>query len=163
MKVNLENKSNYYLLGEGTLTKIAKGVLRLLKQPTRHIALSVFFVDENEIARLNKEYRKKEGATDVITFRLIDTTQGLVLNKRNFPLEYDKDSGGLYIGEIFICAEVALKQAIEWQHSHEREVAELFVHGMLHILGYDHEEPNEAKAMKEKEQAMYPLLDKIIR
>ena len=163
MRVNLENRSDYFLLGEKTLTKIAKNVLKMENQPTNHLGISVFYVGEEEIAKLNEEYRHKSGPTDVITFRLIDTLTGLKLTKRNYPLEYDKGNKELYIGEIFICAEVALKQAEEWKHSHTREVAELFVHGMLHILGYDHEEAEEARVMKEKEQAMYPILDKLVR
>ena len=69
----------------------------------------------------------------------------------------------MYIGEIFICSEVAEEQAKEWGHSTNREVAELFVHGMLHILGYDHEEENERKLMKESELAHTKFLDKIIK
>ena len=163
MRVNLENRSDYFLIGEKTLTKIAKSVLKMEGQPTKHIAISVFYVGEEEIAKINEEYRHKKGATDVITFRLVDTSTSIKLTKHNFPLEYDKGNKELYIGEIFICAEVALKQAEEWKHSHTREVAELFVHGMLHILGYDHEEVDEARLMKEKEQAMYLVLDKLVR
>ena len=160
MKLFLENKTEYFLPNGKVLKKIAKNVLKLKNQTTFHINLSVFYVDEEEIKKINTEYRHKEKATDVITFRLIDNPQNLKLNKKNFPLEYDKS--GLYIGEIFICAEVAKKQAEEWKHSHNREVAELFVHGMLHILGHDHEEEEEAKIMKELEQAMYPVLDKLV-
>ncbi len=163
MKLFLENRSEYYLLSEQILKKIAKAVLKMENQPTNHIALSVFYVNNDEIAQINKEYRKKDKPTDVITFRLVDTLQNKKLTKKNFLLDYDKASGGLYIGEIFICAEVALQQAEEWKHSHEREVAELFVHGMLHILGHDHEESEPARIMKEKQQMMYPILDKLVR
>lgn len=161
MKLFLKNKVNTEVLSHKKLQKIAEGVLKLKKQPTHHISLSLYFVDAREIQSINSEYRHKDKATDVITFRLLDTASGKILNKKNFPLDYEPRRG-LYLGEIFICLEVAEKQAIEMGHSVQREVAELFVHGMLHILGHDHEEPAEAENMKKFEEAMYPLLDKLV-
>lgn len=148
MKLFLENKTDEKVLDEGVCKKIAKAVLSLKRQPTRGVALSLIFVNAAEIQEINREYRQKDKATDVITFRLIDTASGKTLNKENFPLDFDSAGGGLYLGEIFICTEVAREQAAEMGHSMEREVAELFVHGMLHILGHDHEAAAEAEVMK---------------
>lgn len=162
MKLFLENKTNEDILSQKVFCEIAKGVLKLKQQPTNHVALSLFLVSAEEIHEINREYRKKDKPTDVITFRLMDTASGKTLNRENFPLEYDSANGGLYLGEIFICLDVAKAQAEELGHSEEREVAELFVHGMLHILGHDHEEPAEAEVMKKYEESMYPLLDKLV-
>ena len=163
MKVYIENKSQKLILEEKVIKKIVKSVLKLEGQPTRQVACGVFFVGKEEMQALNKEYREKDKPTDVITFRLIDFECGKILNKKNFEIEFDKSIGGLYLGEIFICVDIAEEQAIEWKHSALREMAELLVHGMLHILGNDHEEEDMARIMKEKEVSMYPILDKIVR
>lgn len=162
MKLNLENKINVQTLSQSTMQKIATQVLKLKNQPTRQISLTVFLVGADEIRDINRDYRHKDKATDVITFRLMDTASGKTLNRQNFPLDYDPANGGLYLGEIFICYEVAEAQAVEMGHSTDREIAELLVHGVLHILGHDHEEPSEANIMRGFEEAMYPVLDKLV-
>ncbi len=163
MQLILQNKTNCETLSLEVMQKIAESVLTLKNQPTEEIAVGVFVVGAEEIREINREYRHKDKATDVITFRLMDTASGKKLTKENFPLDYDYDNGGLYLGDIFICYEVAESQAGEMGHTTDREIAELLVHGMLHILGHDHEVESEAKVMKNYEEAMYPYLDKLVR
>ncbi len=161
MQLNFENKTNFAILDELIFTGIADNVLKLKKQPTEVIALSLTIVNKEEIQEINREYRGKDKPTDVISFRLMETESGKTINQENFPFDFDP-SMGFYIGEIFICLEVAKLQAIELEHSLEREIAELFVHGLLHVLGHDHETLPEAQKMKELEEAMEPYLDEII-
>lgn len=163
MEVILTNKTKYILPCAKTLKKIAKSVLKGENQPSRGIAVGVFYVDANEIQQINKEYRNKDKPTDVITFRLLDNPENKKICKANFECDFDDSLGAIYIGEIFICVEVAEAQAGEWGHSLSREVAELFVHGMLHILGHDHEEESERAVMKSRELAQTKLLDKVIK
>lgn len=163
MEVILTNKTKYILPCAKTLKKIAKSVLKGENQPSSHIAVGVFYVDAKEIHQINKEYRNKDKPTDVITFRLVDNPENKKICKANFECEYDESLKAIYIGEIFICVEVAEAQAGEWGHSLRREVAELFVHGMLHILGHDHEQEAERAVMKERELAQTKLLDKLIK
>ncbi|MBQ7977737.1 MAG: rRNA maturation RNase YbeY [Clostridia bacterium] len=163
MKVILTNKTKYILPSAKILQKIAKNVLKNEKQPTKKIAVGVYYVEADEIHSINKEYRNKDKETDVITFRLIDNPENLPISKANFPCDFDDALGAIYIGEIFICVEVAEAQATEWGHSLSREVGELFVHGMLHVLGHDHELENERNIMKERECAQAKLLDKLIK
>lgn len=163
MKLTLQNDTDQETLDAATMQKIATQVLRQKNQPTRHVSVGVFLVNASQIQDLNREYRHKDKATDVITFRLMDTASGMQLTRQNFPLDYDPSSGGLYLGEIFICVEVAATQALAMGHSRDREIAELLVHGMLHILGHDHEEASEAEIMRGYEEAMYPVLDKLVR
>lgn len=162
MQLILQNKVNFDTLSQETMQKIAESVLIMKNQPTDEIAVGIFVVGAGEIQEINREYRNKDKATDVITFRLMDTASGKKLNKENFPLDYDYDNGGLYLGDIFICYEVAQNQAGEMGHSTDREIAELLVHGMLHILGHDHENDAEAQIMKNYEEEMYPVLDKLV-
>ena len=98
--------------------------------------ISVTFVDNNRIHELNKEYRDKDSATDVLSFPLGENG------------EYD-------MGDIVISMERAMEQAELYGHSLQREVAYLTVHSMLHLLGYDHEAGGlEAVRMREKEEAV---------
>ena len=93
----------------------------------------------------------------------MENPEKLQFTKKNFEYDFDNGMKGIYIGEIFICAEIAESQSHEWGHSTNREVAELFVHGMLHILGHDHEEETERKIMKDCELLETKLLDKLIK
>ena len=163
MELILTNKTKYILPNAKILKKIAKSVLKHEGYKPNKVVVGVFYVGEDEIHQINKEYRKKDKPTDVITFRLVDNPEKLQFTKANFEFDYDEGMKGIYIGEIFICAEVAEAQSHEWGHSTNREVAELFVHGMLHILGHDHEEEQERKIMKDCELVETKLLDKLIK
>ena len=101
---------------------------------------NIIFVDEDEIKRINKEFRNIDKVTDVISFALIDDTEIVQTNE---------------IGDVFICVEKALQQAIEYGHSARREFAFLAVHGYLHLCGYDHQ-------TKEEEKVMFELQEKIL-
>ncbi len=95
--------------------------------------LSVAIVSNKEIQKLNKQWREKDYPTDVLSF----------------PLELEGGIPGipLEIGELIISAEKALEQAEDFGHSFEREMTFLFVHGCLHVLGFDHESKAEEKDM----------------
>lgn len=96
------------------------GVLKQLKLTG---IVTVKIGDEEESRELNNTYRKKDYPTDVLSF----------------PLN-EKLPGGFYIGDIFICHSIAVKQAEENDVSIEEELLTLMVHGILHLAGYDHEE-----------------------
>ena len=95
---------------------------------------NIILVDEERIHELNKNYRNVARTTDVITFALEDNS--------NF-----KNPVVRMLGDIYICIPVAYKQAIEYGHSKTREICFLATHGILHLLGYDHMEPEEEKIM----------------
>ena len=106
-----------------------------------NIEFNVIIVDNEYIHKLNKEYRHIDRPTDVITFALEDN-------------EEVKDTYRV-LGDIYISYEKALEQAKEYGHSEEREFSFLFVHGLLHLIGYDH-------MSKEDEEIMFPLQEKIL-
>ena len=93
-------------------------------------SVSVILVDEESIKDINKEDRGIDRATDVISF------------------EEDEED---YLGDIFICIDKVYEQALSYGHSNEREFAFLLVHGLLHLQGYDHNDPVEEKAMFDKQ------------
>lgn len=103
---------------------------------------NIIFVSNKEIHEINREYRHTDRVTDVISFALEDN-QDVVY--QDFRL----------LGDIYIAIEVAYDQAIEYNHSREREVCFLATHGLLHLLGYDHMTEEEEKIMfKEQEELL---------
>lgn len=105
--------------------------------------VSVTFVDNSEIHKLNKTYRDKDRPTDVLSFPLGE----------NGEYDVNHETGCVQLGDIVISLETAVKQAEMYGHSLEREIGFLTVHSMLHLLGYDHETSKlEERKMREKEE-----------
>ena len=110
------------------------------------VEISVLLVDNETIRTLNRDYRDKDAATDVLSF----------------PMEEEIDDacepqiiGGpseRMLGDLVISVERAVEQAAEYGHAVERELAFLSVHGLLHLLGYDHEQGPEAEAEMQAEE-----------
>ena len=106
--------------------------------------ISVTFVDNARIHELNKQYRDKDAPTDVLSFPMAE----------NGEYDIDEDNGCKILGDIVISMERAMEQAELYGHSLQREVAYLTVHSMLHLLGYDHIEDDEAEVMEAREDAI---------
>lgn len=110
-----------------------------------NVQMSVTFVNRDFIHQLNKTYRNIDRPTDVISFAYLDDKNELNI-KSPYPID---------LGEIYICIDVAKENALQYKNSLDRELSFLFVHGLLHLLGYDH--------MKlEDEQVMFHLQDIIL-
>lgn len=105
---------------------------------------SVTLTDNESIKELNLEYRGIDKATDVLSFPLIEYLNG---KPQIQPVDTDPDSGRVFLGDIIISVEKAFEQAQNYGHSMERELSFLAVHGILHLLGYDHETETEEKLM----------------
>ena len=105
--------------------------------------ISVMFVDDARIRELNKEFRKIDQSTDVLSFPLGE----------NGEYDVNKDTGARVLGDIIISVETAVKQAAVYGHSLQREIAFLTVHSMLHLLGHDHTDGGlQTVRMREKEE-----------
>ena len=102
--------------------------------------VSFSFADEEEIRRLNAAYRDKDAVTDVLSFPQYDDLR-----------ELDNEEE-ICLGDVVICGRVAWRQAEEYGHSYERELLYLFVHSILHLLGYDHMEEEEKRQMRIREE-----------
>ena len=125
-----EYESIYLELGEKTL-KLLK-----IKQET---LMSVTFVNKEMIHQINKEYRGIDRPTDVISFAFLDEeSEKTIFKTSKFPVD---------LGEIYICYDVAVENAKTYGNSTKRELSFLFVHGLLHLLGYDHMTPEDEKVM----------------
>lgn len=103
--------------------------------------ISVTFIDNEEIREINKEYRHKDYATDVISFAIEDEVDdGFPINLEGFDIPRN-------IGDLFVSVEKIQEQAEEYGHSFDRELGFLVLHGFLHLNGYDHMEPADEKEM----------------
>ena len=120
--------------------RLATFVLTMEDVPTL-TELSIALVDEDEMAQLNEQYRGVGGATDVLSFGCDDPC----------PTPGDEP---IMLGDVIIAPTVAERQAAELGHSVEHELDVLLVHGVLHLLGYDHEEDADAEVMAAREAAI---------
>ena len=115
------------------------------------LSAEIIFVSAEEIRALNAKHRAKDAVTDVPSFPTLENIRGKRIKKSDFPYDIEED-GTLFIGSIAICEQRAHEQAEEYGHSYERELHYLIVHGLCHLLGYDHEEEADKREMREKEE-----------
>ncbi|MDO9108140.1 MAG: rRNA maturation RNase YbeY [Coriobacteriia bacterium] len=108
---------------------------------TYDVELSIAIVHIEEMTELNTRYRGKEGPTDVLSFGCDD------------PCPVDSDEP-VTLGDVVIAPDIALSQAEEFGHTVEQELNLLLVHGILHLLGYDHEEDDAAEVMQQREREL---------
>lgn len=121
----------------GILNKVLKRTLKL--ENVKNSFFSLVLVDEKTIQDINKNYRNIDKVTDVISFAFEDNDKRLYNNIR-------------ILGEIYICIPRMKEQAIMYGHSEVREIAFLGVHGLLHLLGYDHMEKDDERIMLSKQE-----------
>ncbi len=127
--------------------------------------LSVLFVDEKAIAALNERFLETAGPTDVLAFPIDETEAAFGRSPDNGgsgPGWETPDDGSVpvLVGDVVICPEVAWRNAPGHTGSFDEEIALLLVHGILHLLGMDHERPAEAEEMEAREEE---LLDQLFR
>lgn len=121
------------------------------------LVVEFLLVDEAEIERLNREQRNIDSVTDVLSFPAMELVRGEPIRSEEHGecVETVEDGGlcdRLYLGSVVVCKKRAEEQAEEYGHSYARELCYLFVHGVLHCLGYDHETEEERAEMRAKEE-----------
>lgn len=116
--------------------------------------VALTFVDDERIHELNLEYRGIDRPTDVLSFAMNDSVDGEP--EISYELEEGESLDGLtdVLGDIIISVDRAQAQSIEYGHSLERELGFLFVHGFLHLLGYDHQNDEAEAEMFSKQEAV---------
>ena len=129
---------------EKLFTNLANKTFKVLKLNDNFI-ISVTFVDKETIHKINKDYRGIDRPTDVISFAFLDDKNEKIIG--DIPTD---------LGELYICYEVADENRLNYNNSIEREICFLFVHGLLHLLGYDH-------MVEEDEKEMFSLQDEIFK
>ena len=151
VKVMINDNQNVIKLPTGTRLLVRKACTATLKNENfaDDAEVNVTFVDDEQIKKLNFEFRNIEDSTDVLSFPLGE----------NNVYDTNPETGMKMLGDIVISVEHAFKQADLYGHGIEREMAYLTVHSMLHLLGYDHVNGGIEKVhMREKEEQVLTLL-----
>ena len=113
------------------------------EQVPKPAELSVVLADDPTVHELNRTYRNTDAPTDVLSFSQLDGEQ------------FTRPEGtAQHLGDIVISVETAARQAAEYQQTLQQELEHLLVHGVLHLLGYDHEVADDAAAMRLQEEAV---------
>ena len=120
----------------------------------RPCAVYITLCDDESIRRVNREQRQVDRATDVLSFPTLRYGCGRTLRDTDHALraEYDPDLDACVLGDLLISVPHTLAQAAEYGHSPRREFAYLLVHGLCHLMGYDHIEENDQKRMRAMEE-----------
>lgn len=109
----------------------------------QEVSLSLTLCGKAKIRTLNREYRHKDKATDVLSFPIYD-------NLRPDRSVLEKNLAQMDLGDLVICREIAMKQATEFGVTYPQEIIHLMVHGFLHLLGFDHEVSKKEEEIMEK-------------
>lgn len=138
MEVFIDNRQSLKLIDD-EITEIVNKTIEeclIVEGIDKNHEVSVSFVDNLEIKKLNKDYRGINEETDVLSF----------------PIEDDFAHGISLLGDIIVSMDKAIEQAIEYEHSLNREIAYLIAHSMFHLMGYDHLNPEDKIIMRNKEK-----------
>ncbi len=122
------------------------------------LCMELVFTDEEGIRSLNASTRGKDAVTDVLSFPNLENIFCKPIRKADFPFDTDEE-GNLFLGSVVVCRQRAAQQAEEYGHSLEREVYYLAVHGLCHLLGYDHEEESDKALMREREERILSAMN----
>ncbi|MGE4650877.1 MAG: rRNA maturation RNase YbeY [Myxococcota bacterium] len=142
MSVRLSGPRGLPALDRRRLRGRAQRMLRALEMPDAEISISL--VGDSAISELNVTYRDKQGATDVLSFSLLEGDHS--------------ERRGTLLGDVVVSLETAARQAARGGRSLDQEVLRLLIHGALHLLGHDHEEAGEARRMRAEERRLWRLL-----
>lgn len=130
-----------------SIGRVAEIALRRLSQPSEQLEMYLSVVSPAEIQYLNNEYRHVDAVTDVLSFPTADVNRQQI-NLSEFALDsINPETRRLNLGDVIICAERAKAQAKEYGHGKKREMCFLALHGLLHLLGYDHIEASDEAEM----------------
>ncbi len=145
------------------LEKLFNQALKYTKQKSKKLCVSLQFVSLEEIHELNKSARGVDRATDILSFPLTEVKAGEVINIKDYPFDVDRETGELSIGDLVVCLDKIKEQAKEYGHSEMRELCYLFTHGVLHLLGYDHEQEKDKAIMRKAEEEILEKVDSSLK
>ena len=151
IKVIIENKQKTVKIPTGIRLLIRRCCHAVLEKEGFEGSAEVYvmLVDNTQIRAINKEQRKIDSSTDVLSFPLGEEGK----------YDINPETGAFMLGDVVLSFERAIEQADQYGHSIEREVGYLTVHSMLHLLGYDHVQGGlEAVRMREREEAVMALI-----
>ena len=152
MQINFTKVNKKY---QKLISQIYNQALIQTKNNLQDLMISISFVSKNKIRKLNKEHRQIDKVTDVLSFPMLN----IVYPQKLIEFEEERNPDGtLFLGDIVICHKIAKLQAKFYNHSKEREIGFLALHGLLHLLGYDHIQKEDEEIMtKESEDILQSL------
>ena len=161
MTITIENEASKKLPFDykALIERVVMGCMDYEKCPYE-AEVNVVLTNDEEIHRINKEFRGIDRATDVLSFPMIDYPEPGTFDFLEEQEDcFDPESGELTLGDIVISKEKVLAQAEEYGHSPMREYAFLIAHSVLHLTGYDHMEDEERQVMEQKQREIMERLD----
>lgn len=149
--VSIENEQ--IVLADGCREKINEAADRAARlEGLEDFSANIVIADDEYLLELNQKFRQIDCSTDVLSFPANDIT-GPISGKIAQGLEPELgEEGEVFLGDIFISIEHATAQAEEYGNTLTQELCFLAVHGMLHLLGYDHMQPEEEQVMRQKQR-----------
>ena len=143
-RIYLQNATRKHRIGTRRILRSLRALLAAIDRPTA--TLSVSFVGDAKMRRLNREHRGKDRTTDVLSFPQYEPFAA--------PKRAADGAPELLLGDIVVGVDVAARQAAEYDAALDAEIERLLIHGLLHLLGHDHEEPRERAAMRREERQL---------
>jgi len=137
-----------------TLMQTAADCALLTEGVKRECAVCIRLCDDDAIHEINREFREVDRATDVLSFPTVNYPEGVTAGQADkyLRMEYDDELDACMLGDLILSVPHVLAQAEEYGHSPERECAYLLVHGICHLMGYDHIEEDDKKKMRAMEE-----------
>ncbi len=144
MEVLIDNRQKTRKIENQNIELIKSAVKACLIEENNNsnVEVSLSFVNNKEIKELNMKYRGKDYSTDVLSFPLNEEVEDLII-----------------LGDIIVSIDKVIQQSEEFNHSFERELTYLIIHGMFHLLGYDHLKEEDKKIMRDKEKKIIKELE----
>lgn len=135
------------------LNNVLEKCYEIEKIDTKKIYINIILTNPKTIRKINKEYRNIDKETDVLSFPMFEKKElDELIKKQEYIEKY-------ILGDIVISIQRVIDQAKEYNHSFERELAYMVVHGFYHLMGYDHMEEEEKKVMRDKEENVLKQLE----
>jgi probable rRNA maturation factor len=144
VSVYLRNATRKHRIGMRRIERALRVLLAAIGRPAATVSLS--FVGDRAMRRLNREHRGKDRTTDVLSFPMYEPFK--------VPRRRSAGDPELMLGDIIISIDVAARQAAAYDAGLDAEIERLLVHGVLHLLGHDHEEPTERRRMVREERKL---------
>lgn len=150
-EVYFENEQTAMSFEDEYKGMLRKTVIECLKSEKIEFGceVNILMTDDASIHEINKQFRNIDRSTDVLSFPMADMDRGRIISLSE---DYDRDMGLLVLGDIVVSTETAIRQAEEYGHSLQREIAFLTSHGMFHLLGYDHVTKSDETVMMSKQE-----------
>ena len=152
MRITFEGVGHKY---RKLIKNIYAEALKTTENQHENLWITLLFVKPRRIKELNKAFRNVDKITDVLSFPMLNINYAQKLS--DFKNENEPD-GSLYLGDVVICKKVAKIQANQYGHSKKREIGFLALHGLLHLLGYDHMVDEDKKLMRKREKEILNVL-----